>query len=392
MYSEDWVSDELGSLRSRGLERRLSVYPRAGAKFEMFGKSCLNLSSNDYLALAQHPAVIEGARRSLDGFGASSSASRLVTGTLPLHEQLEDCLAKFKGFEKALVFGSGYLANSGVLSAIAGRNDVMVLDKLCHASLIDGAVLSRVDLKRFRHNDVDDLNRILSGIPRRARQRVIVVTESVFSMDGDIAPLARLQEVCDAHDAMLYVDEAHAIGVFGPSGRGLVDGQGSQICAGTLGKALGSYGGFVVCSGTMKEYLVNTARSFIYSTSLPPSILGAAIEALTIVQNDPALGTRLLERSRFFIDACYQQGVKVTASESQIVPLIVGSNEEATELSECLKSQGVLAIAIRSPTVPAGTERIRFSVTLGHSEDDLSRAARILRESIEALRLQKCLQ
>jgi len=371
---ERWIEAELAELRQAQRFRR-AVAPPPGL---------LNFSSNDYLDLAQHPDVLAAAARALHAAGAGATASRLVSGTLPLHEELEARLARLKGYPAALLFGSGYLANLGILGALVGRDDRVFADRLAHASLMDAAVLARAELLRFRHNDAQHLDELLQKNPGAGRK--LVVTESVFSMDGDMAPLPELAAVAQKNGALLLVDEAHATGVFGPGGSGLIREyqleSAVNLSMGTLSKALGGYGGFVACSEAMRALLVNRARAFIYTTAPPPAAVGAALGALDVLEKNPGWGTELLKHSAAFRDQLRADGFDVMQSASQIIPIQVGANACALELAEKLRTAGLLAIAIRPPTVPEGTARLRLSVTLAHSEDDLARAAEVIRAAL----------
>jgi 8-amino-7-oxononanoate synthase len=373
---EDWQAAGLEALREQQAERTLRTLPATGGKFELAGRECLNFSSNDYLDLSRHPAVVARSRAALEQYGAGATASRLVAGSLPLHDELESRLAAFKGYPSALVFGSGYMANAGLLPALAGPDDVIITDKLVHASVIDGAAMTRARLLRFRHNDAGHLGELLA---RASGRRTIVVTESVFSMDGDLAPLSDMAAMAERHGAMLIVDEAHATGVFGPSGAGRVSELGLQdrtaVSMFTLSKALGGYGGAVACGADTRRWLINRARSFIYTTAPPPAVLGAALGALDVLASDAGLGAELLRRAALFREQLRNAGLDVAGSESHIVPVIAGTNARALALSRALEDRGILAVAIRPPTVPEGSARLRFSVTLAHTDDDLARAA-----------------
>jgi 8-amino-7-oxononanoate synthase len=303
----------------------------------------------------------------------------LVTGTLPIHEQLERRLADFKGYSAALVFGSGYLVNAGVISSLVNRHDTVFADKLVHASLIDAITLSRARLARFCHNDIPHLEELLR---KNATGRKLIVTESVFSMDGDLAPLPEIAAVASKYDAMLMIDEAHATGVFGPFGSGLIRQHRIEsfvnVSMGTLSKALGSYGGFVACSINMRSFFVNRARSLIYTTALPPSVIASSIAALDVLQTSPELGAELLKRAELFRRKLKTAGLDTLQSASHIIPVLVGENAKALAFAERLRLFGILAIAIRPPTVPPGSARLRLSITLDHSDNDLARAAEIL--------------
>jgi 8-amino-7-oxononanoate synthase len=381
MQEEAWITPLLEGLQARGLERRLEVLPLAGGKFVAGGRVVLNFSSNDYLDLARDPHVAGRAGEALARFGSGSAASRLVTGTLECHAELEAALASWQSYPAALVFGSGCLTNMGTLSAVLGRDDTAFADRLAHATILDGILLSRARLHRFRHNDPDHLRQLLAqaAANRRRGSRFLVATESVFSMDGDRAPLAALAEAARRYEAMLLVDEAHALGVFGPHGAGLVAaerlGQRVNACTGTLSKALASYGGFVCCSAALRALLIQRSRPFIYSTALPPASAAAALAALEVVRRRPELGPKLLARAESFRRQLEAAGLRVMPSDTQIIPLLVGDNAKAVRLSERLKTEGILAPAIREPTVPRGTARLRLSVTLAHDADDLRRAA-----------------
>ena len=369
--------EALAGLRAQALERSLAVNTPANGRIERGGEVLVNFASNDYLGLARHPEVVAGAESALRQYGTGAASSRLVTGTLPCHEALETALAELKGHARALVFSSGYHANLAAVTALAGRGDCVFLDRLCHASLIDGAILSRADLRRFGHNDAGHLDDLLKKAPARCKR--LVVTESVFSMDGDTAPLQDICRVAEARGAMLMVDEAHATGVQGPGGAGLISKLGLQggvnLGMGTLSKALGGLGGFLACSETMMAWLVNVARPFIFSTALPPAAAGAALAALAVLKKQPGLGASLLERAARFRARLNAAGIDTGSSTTQIVPVMAGSNQGALDLAAALRARGIFAAAIRPPTVPDGTARIRLSITLEHSPDVLDRAA-----------------
>jgi len=287
---EDWIQPILDEARFQGLERSAKVYPEAGGKIKVDGQELLNFSSNDYLDLAHHPHVKECSLQALEKYGTGSTASRLVTGTLPIHEELEARLAKEKGYPAALVFGSGYMANAGTIPVLAGRDDIIFADKLVHASMIDACKLSGAKLVRFAHNDFQALEKRLEDFPTIGDRRLII-TESVFSMDGDIAPLKEIAELAEKHGAMLMIDEAHASGTFGPHGAGLIRELGLEnsvtVSMGTMSKAFGGYGGFVACSSTLRKLLVNSARAFIYTTAPPPAVIGAALGTMDVLDASP---------------------------------------------------------------------------------------------------------
>ena len=386
MRNEQWIDAQLAGLRAASLERTLRVVPAPGGRFVHDGRTILNFSSNDYLDLARHPRVIAAAVRAVETHGGGSGASRLMAGTLACHEELEARLAQLKGYPRALVFGSGFLTNAGVIPAVVGRDDAVFADRLVHASIIDAVALSRAKLVRFDHNDAGHLAELLTKAGTEGRR--LVVTESVFSMDGDLAPLAELAQAAEACGALLMVDEAHATGVFGLGGSGLVRAGGLEgavnLSMGTLSKALGSYGGFVACSETMCQWLVNRARAFIYTTALPPAAVGAAIGALDVLEQEPGRGSELLARAERFRAHLAREGVPTGGSACQIVPVMVGDNAKALAVAARLKASGILALAVRPPTVPVGTARVRFSLTLAHGDDDLAFAAEQVVQAVRA--------
>lgn len=350
-----------------------------GTVIEREGLSLINCSSNDYLGLSQHPGVRAAACAAVERWGTGATASRLMSGHLELHESLERELAVWTGQESALLFGSGFLTNLGVLSALVGRGDVIYEDRLNHASLIDGARLSGARLLRYRHNDPVHLDELLTHHGARGRP-ALVVTDSVFSMDGDIAPLAEVSAVCERHGARLIVDEAHAVGVLGREGGGCCRNESVAVhpfaVVGTLSKALASYGGFVAGPRLLREVLVNRARPFMYSTGLAPACVGAAQAALGVIRGAGGeLGRALLSRTDQFRRTLQERGLNTADSCSQVVPVVLGSNRRADEVSGALEREGVLCTAIRPPTVPEGTARLRFSVTLGHSVEVLAALA-----------------
>jgi len=356
------VRTELDALRETDRHRRL----RGRAEAEV-----LDFSSNDYLNFSRDPRVVAGAQSALEQFGAGSTASRLVSGSLACHTRFEMELAAWKDCDAALLFGSGYLTALGCVRSFVGQGDVVLADRLSHACLLDAGRGSGARVDRFRHNDLEHLD---ARLAKHHGKRVLVVTESVFSMDGDLAPIEEIAELVAANPhAMLLVDEAHAAGVFGPGLAHQVDGVDLQM--GTLSKSFGSYGGYVGLSADHKDWLVNTSRSLIYTTAPPPASIGAALAGLKILRDEPELGDRLLERAGEFCRKLWEAGFDTLDSDSQIVPLVIGEDGDCLAAAAELKAEGIHVVAIRPPTVPEGTARLRFSITLAHSAEELDRTA-----------------
>lgn len=371
----DWIDEELAALDHRGLRRRLRSCVHARAWIEWDGRRLVHFGSNDYLGFAAHPAVVAGARAALAGYGFGAGASPLITGRTPLHEELERRLAAFEAAEAALLFPTGFAANVGTIPALVGRGDTVFSDAKNHASLIDGCRLSRAEVLVYRHADAGHLEDLLKppGAAQRSEtRRRLIVTDSVFSMDGDVAPLTDLCDLAERYDAMLLVDEAHATGVFGPGGRGACHAAGVAdrvpIRMGTLSKALGALGGFVVGGRRLIDWLANRARSYVYSTAAPAAVCAAALAALDLLEEDPLLGERLLSRAARFRRRLGLRGWNVGGSASQIVPILLGDAAEAVARSESLLAAGLFVPAIRPPTVPAGESLLRVSLTSLHTE------------------------
>lgn len=334
-----------------------------------FGKSeYIDLSSNDYLGLAGHPEMIEAAKKALDKFGTGSGASRLLTGDLDIHHQLEREVARFKGKEASLVFNSGYQANTGIFSSLYAKGDAIFSDRLNHASIVDGILLSGAKTFRFFHNDLNHLESFLRS-ERGKFKKALIVTETIFSMDGDRPDMKGLVGLKDRYDCQIMVDEAHATGIYGKNGSGVVEEEGVSekidLIMGTFSKALGSFGAYIATSKRMAEYLVNTCRSFIYSTSLPPPVIASNLAGLRLVKSQPYRREKLLESARRFRGSLRKRGFEIKG-DSQIVPLIAGENKRAVEIAEALQKKGYWALPIRPPTVPQGQARIRFSLTFNH--------------------------
>lgn len=372
-------AEELDDLRAEGLYRSLRTVAGASQSYvEVEGRRALLLCSNNYLGLADHPALKQAAGHALS-FGTGSGASRLVSGTLSLHERLEARLADFKGTERALLFNSGYAANTGIISAVVGRGDVILSDRLNHASIVDGAILSRATFLRYPHRDMEALERLLQE--KRGTGRCLVVTDGVFSMDGDVAPLRRLADLARQYRALLMVDDAHGCGVLGERGRGSAEVCGVldriDLQMGTLGKGFGSYGAYVAASAEMCEYLVNRARSFIFSTSLPPAVLAASLAAVEVVDSPEgaSLRQKLAANVALFKERLAHAGLQTMESETQIVPVFVGDAEDTMRCSAKLLDEGLFVQGIRPPTVPAGSCRLRCTVMATHAEEELVAAA-----------------
>jgi 8-amino-7-oxononanoate synthase len=343
------------------------------------GRTLLSFCSNDYLNLSQHPAVKRAAAAAVEQYGAGAGASRLVTGSHPLYAALETRLARLKGAEAACVFGSGYLANAGIIPALAGRDDLILIDDLAHASMHTGARLSGATLISFRHNDVAHLRALLDR-ERATFRHALIVTEGVFSMDGDLAPLPDLSEAAGRYDAWLMSDDAHGIGVLG-GGRGSAFASNPPAAIplqmGTLSKAIGSYGGYLCASRDVIDLMHNRARTLIYSTGLPPAALGAAIAALDIIESEPDFAALPVQKARAFTRAA-----NLPAAESAIVPVTIGDADAALRASALLEDEGFLVVAIRPPTVPEGTARLRVTFNAAQPDDAIERLAGIIRNRI----------
>jgi len=372
------IAERLEELRARGLHRRLRLISGPqGPRVLLDGRPVLLLCSNNYLGLADHPRVRQAAAEAAMRWGAGAGSSRLISGNMQAHRRLEERLAEFKGYESALLFGSGYLANTGAIAALAREGEVVFSDELNHASIIDGCRLSRAETFIYRHADTEHLS---WGLRQAQGRGSLVVTDGVFSMDGDVAPLEALVELARRHDCRLMVDEAHATGALGPGGRGSVAAAGLaeevDLIVGTLGKALGSYGAYACASSEMVDYLINTSRSFIFSTAPPPPTVAAATAALELLESHPHQVARLRANAAALRDEFASEGIRAGGGETQIVPITVGDAERTMELCERALERGVFAQGIRPPTVPEGSSRLRLTVMVTHREGELRRAAR----------------
>ena len=386
------LSERLAELESSGLRRRLRLIEGAqGPRVLLDGRPVLLLCSNNYLGLADHPRLREAAAEAAMELGTSSGASRLISGSMSIHAELERDLAEFKGTEAALLFGSGYLANTGVIAALARRGELVCSDELNHASIIDGCRLAGAETFVYRHADAEHLE---WGLRRAGGRASLIVTDGVFSMDGDIAPLEELATLAHRHGCRLMVDEAHATGCIGPGGRGSVAAAGLtgevDVIVGTLGKALGGYGAYACGSRELTDFLTNTARPFIFSTAPPPPSVAAASAALELVRQEPARVERLRANAAALREGLEAEGLNPIGSDTQIVPILIGEADEAMAICERLLEQGIFAQAIRPPTVPPGTCRLRLTTMATHELSDLENAARrigtAMREQRTALR------
>lgn len=382
-----WIDGELDALAARGLRRTLEpLASPQGPVVTAGGRRLVNLCSNDYLGLAADPRLRAAAAAAAEREGAGAGAARLVAGDLAVHGALERRLAELKGTEAALLFGSGWHANAGVPAALAGREDAIFSDALNHASIVDGCRLSRAEVVVYRHADAADLGERLA---RTRARRKLVITDSVFGMDGDAAPLREIADLCDRHGAMLYVDEAHAAGVLGPTGAGLAEALGVaarvDVHMGTLGKALGSFGAYVAGSRRLVELLVSRARTFVFTTALPPPACGAALAALDVLRDEPARRERLRALASRMRAGLERLGFDVSRVVAPIFPVVLGSEARALAASRALLDRGFFVRAIRPPTVPAGTSRLRVALSAAHDEGQVDAFLGALEEVLRGL-------
>lgn len=363
---DQFAAKEIATLEAASLRRQLRERVRDGVMVREGGREYVSFACNDYLGLSQHPEVITAGKQALEQYGAGAGASRLVTGNHLLYAPLEAKLAKLKGKEAALVFGSGYLTNLGIVPALVGKGDVIYADKLVHACMLDGAQLSGATLKRFRHNDMAHLAELLAE--RGQYKHALIMTDHVFSMDGDVAPLEKMAALAQQHDAWLMADDAHGLGIIHEYPNGV------DLWMGTLSKAAGAYGGYVAASRTVIDYLTSAARSLVYTTGLPPAVCASALTALEVMEREPQRGARALELARRV----------VPTAQSAIVPIVLGEAEAALSASDKLKEQGLLVVAIRPPTVPPGTARLRLAFSSEHTDAQVEQ----LRAALESLQIQ----
>ncbi len=375
-----FASQKLAALEQRNLRRTLAETERVGPIEVMRGgRRLISFSCNDYLNLSQHPDIKAAAIEATEKWGVGAGASRLVTGNYPLFARLEERLARLKGAEAATVFGSGYLANTGIIPALAGADDMVAVDELSHACIFAGAELTKGAVHVFRHNDMDHLREILEA-HRADHPRALIVTDGVFSMDGDLAPLGALADAADEYDAWLMTDDAHGIGVVGGGrGSGFVNGGQGRVPLqmGTLSKAIGGYGGYLCASQAVTDLIRTRCRPFIYSTGLPPASVAAAIAALDLIESDPDYAALPLKKAKAFTRL-----LGLTEAESPIVPIVIGEAGPTLRAAELLEDEGYLVVPIRPPTVPDGTARLRVTFTAAHDDADIERLADIIQTRI----------
>jgi len=365
---DDILQQKIAVLESKQQRRSLRATDRvSGVEVKRGGKTLISFSCNDYLGLSQHPKVVSAAKAALEKYGAGAGASRLVTGNFPLYDELESLLAAYKGTEAACVFGSGYLANMGAIPALMGKNDLILADKFVHACMVDAAKLSGATVMRFAHNNFEHCKMLLEA-NRMEYQNCLILTETVFSMDGDLGIVRGLKTLANASDSWLMTDDAHGLGVL-PKHDGLAD-----IQMGTLSKAAGSYGGYVCGSKTLVDYLKTAARTLIYSTALPPAVVAASIAALKIMESEPELVAKPLQNAKYFT-----QILELPEAESAIVPVVLKENEKALAAAKLLEEKGFLVAAIRPPTVPENTARLRFAFSALHTREQIEAVAEIIK-------------
>lgn len=387
MMNENWITKKLDNFNEKKLIRHINSFDKTGGIIFQNNKRILNFSTNDYLNLSNHPYVKEKAIKATEKYGAGSGSSRLVSGTLSIHEELEAKIAHHKNYPDALVFGSGYMANIGIIPSLANRKDVIISDRLVHSCILDGIKLSGAKHVRFKHNDLISLKTRLQECSDIQNKKIIVV-ESVYSMDGDLAPLKEIFALAEKHNALLMVDEAHATGTIGNSGRGLINQLDLEskipFAMGTMSKGIGSYGGFIACSNNFKKLLIQEASSFIYTTALPPSAISASIAAIEIIERESSLGLNLQKKSTKFRKIMNESGIDTMNSKSQIIPIVIGDNQKTLNIAERLSKEGIIVGAIRPPTVPEGSARLRVSISLAHTEEDLIFAAEKIIKVVKA--------
>lgn len=382
--------EELNRLEEKGLRRNLVLTEKGNTpRIIIKGKELLNLSSNNYLNLASDVRLKEAAKKAVEEYGVGSGASRFISGNTFYHQRLEKKIAQFKKCKKALLFNSGYMANCGVISALMGKGDIIFSDELNHASLIDGIALSKSDCKIYPHKDISSLEKLLKETSNYRKK--LIATDTVFSMDGDIAPLPEIVNLAKRYGAMVLIDEAHAIGVLGKNGRGVVEffnlRDEIEIHIGTLSKAVGTFGAFICSSHNLIDYLVNKSRAFIYTTSLPPAICAAAIKSLEIIEKEPERRETLWKNVNFLKEGLQDMGFHIIPSQSAIISILTYEVNTTMKFSQKLRERGIFALGIRPPTVQEGKSRLRLTTTSGHQKDELKYALKIFKEVGKKLKI-----
>jgi len=380
--SYDFINEALAArAKNDRLRSLVCIGKQQGAEVVVDGQKLINFCSNDYLGLSSHPKVVERAGRFVHLYGAGSTASRLISGNFDFHEQLETKLARAFNAEAVLLFNTGFQANMSVLGALADRHSLIIADRKCHNSLIQGALLSRAEFKRFDHNDYTHLEKQLQSALQEKYNRIWIVSETLFSMDGDRSKVDRLIQLAEEYNALLFLDDAHAIGVLGKDGLGLTLGhKGIDIRLGTFGKAFGSFGAFVACSKEVKEYLVNFCAGFIYTTAPPPAVAGAVDAALEIIPAMNKERNKLFDNIRWIKQELKRMGFSTGKSDSQIIPVVIGEETTAIRLSEWLATQGIWLSAVRPPTVPSHSSRLRLTLTVNHGKSHIQKLLNALQE------------
>jgi 8-amino-7-oxononanoate synthase len=381
------ITDELIKIKESGLYRNLTAVENAqDTHIVIEGKTYLSFCSNNYLGLANHPSVVAAVKDAVELYGWGAGASRLVSGNMTLHKTLENEISKFKKKDAAIVFPTGYMANLGVITSLVSNGDLVICDKLNHASIIDGCRLSGADFRVYAHCNMEKLENILKKSAKYNCK--LIVTDSVFSMDGDLAPLPDLVKIAAKYNAMLMVDEAHGTGVFGGNGRGVVEHYNLSnevyVVMGTLSKAIGSLGGYVSGDSDLISYLRNKARTFMYTTALPPAVCAASIAGIKLIQEDPSMRVSLWNNVRFIKDKLNSLNINTISSESQIIPILIGDAKKAVKVSKLLYENGILIPAIRPPTVPANSSRLRMTVMSSHTKQDLERLSQTLSDILDS--------
>ncbi len=391
IHDLDFITERLDELKDQGIYRRLTVLESpSGARCKINGKDVINLSSNNYLGLANHPRLIRAAKDAIDKWGVGAGAVRTIIGNMTIHEELEKKLADFKHVEAVLVFSSGFTANAGVIPAVVDKGDVIISDELNHASIIDGCKLSRADVVRYKHSDMADLENVINQVKDKYNTQLII-TDGVFSMDGDIANLPGIVDLAEKYGCLTYVDDAHSSGVLGSNGQGSAHHFGLtgrvDIQIGTLSKAIGVVGGYVAGRKNLIDWLNHRGRPFLFSTALPPSTAAACIEAVNILSESRDLTDTMWDRAKYFKNGLSKLGFNIGKSETPITPVITGDDRTAVELSRRLFEEGVFAQSIVFPTVPKGGARVRTIVTAAHSIKDLDDALAAFEKVGEELKL-----